>query len=68
MCKELYNRSMNYFSRHVLLNSAAHAAAGFGLALLLQYYTAGTAFLNPLIGWGFILFSAAIHLISVLKK
>jgi len=67
MFDKLYNRSMNYFSRHVFLNSIAHVATGFGIAIVLQAYLQGNVFINVWIGWILIAFSMIIHIRSVTK-
>lgn len=60
-----YQRSVNFFSRNVVLNSFAHAIGGFGLAIVLQYYIQGEAFLSVLVGWLFVAISAGIHIWSI---
>ena len=67
MFAKIYEKSNHYFSKHVMLNSIAHAAAGFGLALVLQDYLQGTVFLASWVGWLLILFSVAIHVRSMMK-
>ena len=59
---EFYQRAMNYFSGHVILGHTAHFAAGFGVALILQHYLRGDAFLNPIIGWLLVIFSVVVHI------
>jgi hypothetical protein len=63
----LYYRALIYFSNHVMLNSIAHFAAGFGLALLLQHYIKKHAFLPPIIGWILVGLSAIIHAMAFLS-
>lgn len=67
MFMDIYNRSLRYFSSHAMLNSLAHSAGGFGLALVLQEYLRGNAFLSPWIGWVLIAFSAIIHIRSMMR-
>ena len=55
--------AINYFSQHVMLNSMAHAAAGFGIALVLQHYLKGNTFIPYWIGWALIGLSLAIHIL-----
>lgn len=64
----IYQKSMRFFAQHVMLNSIAHSAGGFGLALVLQQYLQGDVFVNPLVGWALVIFSAAIHVYSVIGK
>lgn len=61
-------RSFAYFSRHPMLNSIAHTAAGFGLALVLQHYIAGNAFLPVIVGWVLIGVSVAMHIMSFVSN
>lgn len=68
MFNEIYNLSLKYFSRHPILNSLAHSAGGFGLALLIQQVLKGDAFLPPMISLIFIAFSAVVHIVSFIKK
>lgn len=65
---ELYNRAMAWFMAHPTYNALAHSAGGFGLALILQHYINGNAFLPVWIGWILVAFSAAIHLYSFMGK
>lgn len=63
---EFWNHMITYFSQHVMLNSWAHACAGFGLALLLQQYLKGNAFAPSWLAWGLVAISAIIHLMAVM--
>jgi len=65
---QLYQNSLAYFSAHPMLNSIAHAAGGFGLAVLLQHYLKGDAFVSPWFGWACIVVSILIHVHSFMKK
>jgi len=60
-------RGIQFDRKHVILNNASHAAGGFGLALLLQEYFVGGAFLSLSLAWILVIFSAAIHLYSFTK-
>lgn len=60
-------RGMQFDRKHLMLNNASHAAGGFGLALLLQEYLAGAAFLPASLGWILVVFSSAIHLYGMRK-
>ena len=64
----IYEKSVRFFSEHVILNSIAHSAGGFGLAVVLQQYLQGEAFISPLIGWALIAFSVAVHIYSVVSE
>lgn len=62
-----YDRSLHYFSKHPIINSTAHAAAGFGLAILLQQYYQGDVFVSPYLGWALVIFSVVVHIRSMMK-
>lgn len=66
--KDIYAKSLKYFSKHPILNSCAHSAAGFGLAVILLHYMPESGLLNPAVGWILILFSIAVHIASIYKK
>lgn len=53
--------ALQFDRQHVILNNLSHAAGGFGLAVVLQQYVAGNAFISPLIGWVLLAFTIAIH-------
>lgn len=61
MCKNICNRSIAYFSSHVMLNSIVHSAGGFGLAVVLQDYLRGNVFISPYVGWALIVVSVIMH-------
>ena len=54
-------RVMQFASKHIVLSNSAHAAGGFGLALLLQYYLTGGAFAPVWVGWALLACAAAWH-------
>jgi len=64
----LYDRINRYFAAHPNLNAIAHAAGGFGLAVVLQPYIQGTFFMAMWYGWALIALSAAIHLYPLVMK
>lgn len=47
----MYKEAVSFSRRHILLNSASHAALGFGIAELLQDYLVGDAFIAVWIAW-----------------
>lgn len=67
MFMEIYHRSLDYFSSHPMANSLAHAAGGFGCAVVLQRYLAGDSVVPVWIGWVLIIFSAVVHVRSFYK-
>jgi hypothetical protein len=50
-----------YFSQHVILGNIAHVLGGFGLAMLLQNYIQGNAFLPAWMAWIMMIIAVAIH-------
>jgi len=58
----MFNDEKKFARRHIFLTSANHFVGGFGLAILLQHYLVGGAFLPVLIGWVLVAFMAAVHL------
>ncbi len=61
MFMEIYHQSLDYFSKHPMANSLAHAAGGFGLAVLLQGHVGGVSVVPMWLGWVLIVFSALVH-------
>jgi len=60
----LFNRAKEvntFFAAHTMLNAVAHSCAGFGLAVVLQHYLKGNAFLPVYVGWGLVLVSVVMH-------
>ncbi len=68
MFEDIYKLSVKFFSHHPVLNSLAHSAGGFGLALLLQQMIKGDAIISPGISLLLIAFSVVIHVWSFVKK
>ena len=60
----MFDKPIKYFSKHVILSSVSHAAGGFGVALLLQHYLVGNAFLPVVVGWVTLGFTAVTHVIA----
>jgi hypothetical protein len=65
MLNNLYHRSLAYFSQHAFMNSLAHSAGGFGLAILLRNYLEGDMWMY--VAWAFIGFSVIVHLRSIMR-
>jgi hypothetical protein len=55
---------MHFWMSNVLLANITHMAAGFGLAILLQYYIKGNSLFAVRLGWWLILLSAAMYIIA----
>jgi len=51
----------DYFSHHVMLGHFVHAIGAFGIAMLLQQYFKGNAFLPMWSAWLMVIISAAGH-------
>lgn len=58
----MFKKEMQFARRHIILTSLHHFAAGFGIALLIQHYTSGNAFLPVTIGWVLVGFSLIMHI------
>ncbi len=54
--------------RHIMLTNASHAAIGFGIALLLQDWLAGNAFLSVWVGWALVVFSLVVHFVALTSR
>lgn len=57
----MFEKQKQWAAQHLYINNANHVAAGFGLAVVLQHYIAGGAFLPVGVGWVLIAFSLAVH-------
>lgn len=58
----MFNKQLEFARKHIILTASNHAAAGFGLAIVLQGYLGSNPFLPVSIGWILIIFSLAIHI------
>lgn len=58
----MYKEAISFDRRHILLSNASHAALGFGIAVLLQEYLAGNAFVAPWIAWVLVAFGVIAHI------
>lgn len=63
----IFKNALTYFTMHPILNSIVHTAAGFGIALVLQYYLVGNPFVSVWVGWASIAFSAVVHVYSFMR-
>lgn len=61
-------QAFEFDRRHIPLTNASHFSLGFGLAVLLQHYIAGSVFLPVVIGWILVAFSFVVHIYSWNKK
>lgn len=69
MFTHLYKRATSYFASHPALNSAAHFAGGFGLAIILgDKYPDVMLFTSVNVGIALLAFSVFVHLRAFMKK
>ena len=61
------NRAMQFDSKHIIISNASHAAGGFGLAVLLQFYLMGSTFVPMWVGWVLVACSIVAHLWAAAK-
>lgn len=54
--------------RHIILSNASHTALGFGVAVLLQEYMVGNAFVPVIVAWVLIIFGLIAHLRAWMNK
>lgn len=60
----MFQNAIDFWSRHVILANASHAAGGFGLALILQRYFGNKPFVPVWIGWILLAFTIVTHLVA----
>ena len=53
--------------KHIVLVGLIHFIGGFGLALLLQYYLSGNAFLPVSVGWILVAFTLIGHMYVMIR-
>lgn len=61
----MFQNAMEFWSQHILLANANHAAGGFGLAIVLQRYLGGKEskpFLPVIVGWILLAFCLVTHI------
>lgn len=64
----MFEPEKKFARKHIILTSTNHFAGGFGVALLLQQYISGDAFLPALIGWILIGYFAMVHILEFISK
>jgi len=57
----MLERQIALARKHFVLTNFGHFVGGFGLALLLQYYLSGSAFLPVAVGWLLVAFTLIVH-------
>lgn len=58
----MFERKIELARKHIILTNFIHFVGGFGLALLLQYYISGSAFLPVSLGWILVAFTVIGHI------
>ena len=58
----MFQHAIEFWSQHVLLANASHAAGGFGLAIVLQRYLGQQPFVPVIVGWILLAFCLLTHL------
>ena len=58
----MFQNAIEFWSQHVILANASHAAGGFGLAIILQRYFGSKPFLPVVVGWILLAFTLVTHL------
>lgn len=64
----MLNHEKKFARKHIILTSTNHFAGGFGLALLLQHYFTGDAFLPVIVGWVLVGYMAVVHILEFTSK
>lgn len=63
----MFEKEKQFARKHILLTSTNHAAGGFGLAIILQYYLVGDPFVSVWIGWILLGYAAVVHVIEWMR-
>lgn len=64
----MINEAIKFDRKHIFLSNGNHAALGFGLALVLQHYIVGNAFLPVWLGWILVAFGLIAHIYAFTRK
>lgn len=64
----MFSNEKRFARKHIILTSTNHFAGGFGLAILLQHYFAGGAFLPAIVGWVLVGYLAIVHIMEFTSK
>lgn len=57
----MFEKQKEFARNNVILTSAQHIVGGFGLAILVQYYSAGDSVVPVIVGWILVGISIAVH-------
>ena len=60
----MIENALQFWSHNIILVNIVHASGGFGLALLLQRYIKGKAFLPSWVGWLLLTFAIGAHIVA----
>lgn len=60
----MFAHEKKYARKHIILTSTNHFAGGLGLALLLQHYLTGDAFLPAIVGWVLVGYLVIVHILE----
>lgn len=64
----MFDHEKKFARKYIILTSTNHFAGGFGVAILLQHYFAGSAFLPPVIGWVLVGYFVIVHILQFTSK
>jgi len=64
----MFEHEKKYARKHIILTSTNHFAGGFGIALLLQHYLTGDAFLPVIVGWILVGYLVIVHILQFTSK
>lgn len=64
----MFDHEKKFARKYIILTSTNHFAGGFGVALLLQHYFAGSAFLPSIIGWILVGYFVIVHILQFVSK
>ena len=63
----MFERQIESARKHLIFVGLIHFIGGFGLALLLQYYLSGNAFLPVSVGWILVAFTLIGHMYVMIR-
>ncbi len=60
----MIENAIHFWSQYVILANIVHVSGGFAVALLLQRYISGKAFIPTWVLWALLIFAIAVHVIA----
>ncbi|MBI3627678.1 MAG: hypothetical protein HY220_02975 [Candidatus Sungbacteria bacterium] len=60
----MIENAIHFWSQYTILANIVHVSGGFAVALLLQRYISGKAFLPTWVGWVLLIFAIAVHVVA----